>query len=325
MVLNVRPKDDLVSLVDEVLGLFDLDLQLDWKPGAQFAGLLFAHHLGWYRQAEINLRIHPWRPFLDPVTVLEQAGHWVVIAEDNLLLKAVYQGNPYRAIGSMMQYSGLGWVALKSSGIQSLADLKGKRIGIHGDGEAGLMISLAHVGLMPEDVEIVEIGYDYGELLSSGEYDAVQTLVMVEPLELAAEGFELTVMPAYEWGYQVYSEVIATTQTLIEEQPELLRRFLGVTMAGWQEAFAQPEQASQVVVEHYLKESSPGLQHQILLAIQPLVVGDLGLEGIGQMSADRWAKSIHYLKNTNLIQGSLTPDQVMTTALLPHLGTGALS
>ncbi len=296
--------------------MIEIDLQLDWKPGAQFAGLLFAHHLGWYEQAGIHLRIHPWRPFLDPVTALEQEGNWVVITEDNLLLLAVDRGDPYRAIGSMMQYSGLGWIALSSSGIRALPDLKGKRIGIHGDGEAGLKISLAQVGLSPEDVEIVEIGYDYPQLLRSGDYDAVQTLVMVEPLELAHEGFDLVVMPAYEWGYQVYSEVIATTDRLIAAQPEILRHFLRVTFAGWREAFAQPLVASQVVVEHYLKESSPALQQEILLAIQPLVVGDVGLDQIGYMDAPRWAKSIQYLIDNQLLTGSLNPEQVMTTTLL---------
>ncbi|GAB4213468.1 MAG: ABC transporter substrate-binding protein [Synechococcales cyanobacterium] len=295
--------------------MFSLDLQLDWKPGAQFAGLLLAHHLGWYELAGIDLRIHPWEPFLDPVSALTRSGHWVVITEDNLLLRAVDRGDPYRAIGTMMQYSGLGWITLCSSGIRSLADLKGKRVGIHGDGEAGLKISLAQVGLTPDDVEIVEIGYDYGALLRSGDYDAVQALVMVEPLELIAEGFDLTVIPAYEWGYQVYSEVIATTTALIADHPEPLRQFLQVTWAGWRQAFAQPQMASHVVVEHYLKESTAMVQQAILEAIYPLVVGAVGLPGIGHMEEARWAKSIQYLADIGLLQGSLMPDHVMTTAL----------
>jgi ABC-type nitrate/sulfonate/bicarbonate transport system substrate-binding protein len=84
--------------------------------------------------------------------------------------------------------------------------LKGKRVGIHGDGETGLHITLQQFGLTPkEDVEIVEVGFDYADLLQSGEFAAVQCLVMVEPLELTAAGFDLQVMPAYEWGYEVYS------------------------------------------------------------------------------------------------------------------------
>ncbi|MDX2273328.1 MAG: ABC transporter substrate-binding protein [Cyanobacteriota bacterium] len=293
-----------------------LHLQLDWKPGAQFAGLLFAHYLGWYRDANIHLDIHPWQPFLDPVSALERSGNWLVITEDNLLLRAIDRGDPYRAIGTMMQYSGLGWIALKSSGIRQLSDLKGKRVGIHGDGEAGLKISLAQVGLTAEDVEIVEIGYDYPELLGSGDYDAVQTLVMVEPLELAEAGFDLQVMPAYEWGYQVYSEVIATTDDLIARDPETLRQFLRVTWAGWRAAFTRPREASQAVVEHYLNESTPDLQQAILMAIQPLVIGDVGLERLGSMHPERWAKSIQYLTDNHLLKGSLRPEQVMTTALL---------
>jgi ABC-type nitrate/sulfonate/bicarbonate transport system substrate-binding protein len=74
----------------------------------------------------------------------------IVSTEDNLLIRGVDRSIPIKAVGSMMQYSGLGWIALKSSGIPTLADLKGKPVGIHGDGETGQKISMAQFGLTPE-------------------------------------------------------------------------------------------------------------------------------------------------------------------------------
>ena len=147
--------------------------QLDCKPNAHFAGILLAHYQGWYKQAGIELDIVPWQSHTNPVDALERTENMVVSTEDNLLIRARAAGRRVKAMGAMLQYSGIGWIALKESGIQDLTDLTGKQIGIHGDGETALEIALAHFGMTRADVEIVEVGFDYAELLSSGEFDAV--------------------------------------------------------------------------------------------------------------------------------------------------------
>ncbi|MBD2459716.1 ABC transporter substrate-binding protein [Oscillatoria sp. FACHB-1407] len=299
--------------------MVQLQLQLDWKPNVQFAGILIAHHLNWYLDHGIELAIVPWRPYLNQVEILKQDGNWLVSTEDNLLIRGRAMGQPVKAIATMMQYSGLGWVALKSSGIRSIQDFVGKRVGIHGDGETGLRISLAYSGLKADQVEIVEVGYDYEDLLRKGEFDATQCLVMVEPFELAAAGLDLQVMPAYEWGYEVYSQVIGTTDRLIAEEPEALQKFLKVTFDGWRYAFANVEDTVQVVIDHYLKESTPDIQQQMLNALKPLFEGKLGLEKLGWMEALRWEKSIHYLQSYGLIDQPVTTDEMMTNQFMEKL------
>ncbi|MEO0802980.1 MAG: ABC transporter substrate-binding protein [Cyanobacteria bacterium J06642_2] len=296
--------------------MIPIHLQLDWKPNAQFAGILWAHHQGWYQNIGIDLHIHPWEPYVDPVSALERDGFWIVSTEDNLLIRARERGLSAQAIAAMMQYSGLGWIALKSSNISSIADLKGKRIGIHGDGETGLKVSLAQFGLSADDVDIVEIGYDYPQLLRSGDFDAVQCLVMVEPLELAHEGFELNVMPAYEWGYEVYSQVLATSKQAIASAPKILTHFLAITFEGWRHAFAHPQDAIRVVVDEYLRESSHQVQTELLLAMQPLFEGKVGQSQLGWMTPERWQKSIDYLKTYGVIQTAFAPEEVMTNDLM---------
>jgi NitT/TauT family transport system substrate-binding protein len=294
-------------------------LQLDWKPNAQFAGILIAHYLGHYAEQGIDLKILPWKPYLNQVDVLQQDGNYIVSTEDNLLIRGRASGQLVRAIATMMQYSGLGWIALKSSGIRSIADFKGKRVGIHGDGETGLKITLKQFGLTDQEVEIVEVGFNYADLLRSGEFDAMQCLVMVEPLELAAEGFDLQVMPAYEWGYEVYSQVIATTDHLINTQPEALKRFLEVTFEGWRYAFDQPQETAEVIVNQYLGESNPEMQQRIISALRPLFPGEVGMEKLGWMAAERWDKSIRYLEDYQIIDRSIPAEAVMTNQFMAEI------
>lgn len=293
-----------------------IKLQLDWKPNAQFAGILLAHHLGHYKEAGIELEIVPWQSHTNPVAALEVSENVIVSTEDNLLIRARAAGQPVKAIGVMMQFSPIGWMALRKSGIRQITDLRGKRLGIHGDGETVVDIVLARFGMTRTELDVVEVGYDYAGLLNSGAYDAVQCLVMVEPLELEALGFDLHVLPAYEFGYQVYSQVIAATERLLATEPEILARFLKITFEGWRRAFQEPREAGRIIAAHYLPETKADLEIRMLQAMQPVFEGKVGLERLGWMEKERWEQSIGYLQEHRLIDRPVSAEEVMTNSLM---------
>ncbi len=302
-----------------------LKLQLDWKPNAQFAGILLAHHLNWYREAGIELEVAPWQSHTNPVAALDAPGNVIASTEDNLLIRARAAGQPVKAIGVMMQYSAIGWMALKTSGIRQMSDLRDKRLGIHGDGETVVDVVLAGLGMSRNDLDVVEVGYDYAGLLRSGAFDAVQCLVMVEPLELAELGFELQVLPAYESGYQVYSQVLATTERLLAAEPEALTRFLRVTFEGWRQAFWEPQEAGRIIAAHYLPETKAELETRMLQAMQPVFEGKVGLGRLGWMEKARWEQSIRYLAQHRLLERPVSAEEVMTNRLMEAVygGRGA--
>jgi ABC-type nitrate/sulfonate/bicarbonate transport system substrate-binding protein len=297
-------------------------LQLDWQPNAQFAGVIMAQEMGWYRNAGIDLRIVPWQPHTNPMDALAgDAGNVLASAEDNLHIIARAQGKPVVAIGAMIQFSGIGWMTLESAGIRSIRDLKGKRIGIHGDGLTALHVTLQQHGLTEADVEIVEVGFNYDALLSSGEYDAIQCFVIVEPRELAQKGFKLHSLPAHAWGYQVYSQVICVTERTLAQQRPALERFLKATFDGWRHAIAHPDEAAQMIVQRYLPDANAQAQAGMLADMTPHLIGDVGLDRLGTMQTERWDKSIAYLAGAGLIPAQLKAKEVMTNELMASVYT----
>jgi ABC-type nitrate/sulfonate/bicarbonate transport system substrate-binding protein len=299
--------------------MFAVELQLDWLPNAQFAGILYAQREGWYRQAGIDLTILDWTPYTNQVDALASDRTLLVSTEDNLLIRARSKGAPVKAIGVMMQFSGIGWMALADSGIQSIPDLRGKRLGIHPDGEAAIQLALRHYGMAWSDVEIQEVGYDYATLLMNRQVDAMQCLLMVEPLEVAALGQQVNTIRGFDLGYQVYAQVIATTDRLIEQHGEELVRFLQVTFDGWRAAFANPTRAAEIVVADYLPDANPQLQAQMLIAMQPIFTGAVGLHRLGWMERERWLGSIAYLHHDHLLDRPVQPEEVMTNHLIERL------
>lgn len=296
--------------------MITLKLQLDWKPNAQFAGILLAHHLGWYEQAGINLVIVPGPLPIDPLSALKTGENVVVCADDNLIIQARADGQPVKAIAAMLQYSALGWMALKKSGIKTMADLKGKRLGVHQDGEMALDIALAHFGLNRAEVETVEFGLNYADVLRSGQCDAIQGFIITEPLELEEMGLELEVIPAYEWSYEAYAQVLLTTERLLATKPDVLRQFLQITFDGWRKALQNPAEASRIITAHYLTEAKPEVETRILLALQPFLEGKVGQTRLGWMEQSRWERTINNLLHYGVLDKRLAAAEVMTNALM---------
>jgi len=139
---------------------------------------------------------------------------------------------------------------------------------------------------------VVEIGYEYGDIRKSGECDAVQCLVMAEPLELKAEGFRLSVMPAYRWGYESYCQVMAVSEQFLKAEPALLEVFLGVTLEGWRSALDEIETVASWIAEKYLPETGAALEAEMLEAFVPFIEGKVGRARIGWMETGRWERSI---------------------------------
>ena len=292
--------------------MVQIKLQLDWKPNAQFAGVLYAHYHGLYKQNDIDLEIIPWNDYTDTIDVLDNEGLVVASAEDNLIIKARAKGKPIIAIGTMMQYSGIGWMSLKSKNIYSFQDLKGKRVGIHNDGEVAVDVALKNANLTREDVEVVIVGYDYSELLVSGELDAMQCLIMVEPLEMETLGHHVNIISGRSQGYSVYAQVLAINRQLLSECSDIWMGFLQATFSGWRHALLDPYDVSKIISQTYLKDSTPELQKKMLDAMKPIIIGDVGIDHIGWMENTRWERSISYLIDQKNLSNPMRPEDVMT-------------
>lgn len=296
--------------------MVDFKLQLDWLPNAQFAGILYAHYMGWYKEVGINLEIIPWEVHTNQMDMLQSNDNYLVSTEDNLLIRARVEGYPVKAISTMMQHSGIGWMSLKESNIYSLQDLKGKVIGIHPDGELALKTALANSDMSVSDLAIKDVGFDYIDLLVNKKLDAMQCLIMVEPLEMQQMGYETNIIQGSNLGYEVYAQVIGTTDRLIEKHSVELINFLKVTYAGWRNAFLEPALISEIIIKGYLRTSEIDLQAKMITAMQPLFEGKVGFEKMGCMDTDRWKKSISYLLKNKMITKSPSVEEVMTTDLM---------
>jgi len=129
---------------------------------------------------------------------------------------------------------------------------------------------------------------------------------------MRADGSDIRVLWARDAGYEVYSQVLSTSRATYQQFPELIDGFMQALWEGWGEALADTHAAATTIVEHHLHESTEWIQHEILEAERPWVLGEPGSgETLGAINERRLQASIDLLHANEVI-----PDRLDATRLL---------
>lgn len=289
-----------------------ITVQLDWKPGVQFAGLLVAQERGWYRDAglAVTIRANDFkRPFVDVVAEDDQV---IGTSEARTLVRARAHGAPIRAVATMFQASPVVLISLKARGLTTVADLAGKTVGIHRPEDADMLRTVFdEVSFTPSWV-----GFDFKELLA-GEVDAAPGYVMDEPLRLAQGGTEVNVLPLAEHGWNDYAQVLFVGEALLAKNPAALERFLTATFRGWRTVLADPEGTAELIGRKYPGDLNTASLRESLRRLAPLLTAES--PHLGVMKAETWRQIVINTLGDQRAVRPLTTEDLVDFRFVPAL------
>lgn len=297
---------------------------LDWIITGQFAGLCWAQEKGLYRQAGLAVDLIPWRE--DGRSIVEKVmagGLCAGSSEDNLIVSALGTGHPIKALAGMLQQSPLVLMTKRSSNIQTLTDLAGRRVAMHADGIRILEAVLALAGIDRAAIDLTEVTYDLDNL-AQDRFDAVQGYAMSEPLELAALGYDLHLIPVRHYHLHPYAQVFFAGESTIRQEPAILQAFLAASFEGWRQAMAQREEAAQIVVKMAQGVAHLSTERQIVETLTTYVNGDIAMTRFGALDLGRWQRNLDTYANLGLTPRRLTVaevvDEQLVKAIYHHKG-----
>lgn len=152
-----------------------ISLMLDWFVNPDHAALVVAKQKGYFKKHGLAVElIEPADPSMPPKLVAAGKVDMAVNYQPQLHMQ-VSQGLPLVRIGTLVSNPLNSLVVLKSSGINSIADLKGKTIGysVSGFEQNLLEAMLATAGLSMKDVKLINVNWSLSPSLMSGKVDAV--------------------------------------------------------------------------------------------------------------------------------------------------------
>lgn len=291
-------------------------MQLDWKPNAQFAGLLVASEKGFYREAGLDVKILPVDGEMDTVGRVVTGEQWVGCAESHVLLAAKAKGAPIKAFGTMIQESPFALFSLKKSGIKTVKDMKGRVVGLHADGDKAIDVVLGTNGLQRSDVIIKKISYGLDPLLN-GDCDIMQGYLVDEVVACEQRGIDINIIPMSEHGYTAYGQVYFTNEKFLADKPEVLQRFLAASNRGWEEAIREPAATAKMIVANYLPEAEVAYQEASLRRLIPVLTSED--KRLGWMKEATWEEAARMFGKYRIVDRYVPPAELVTFQVLEAL------
>ena len=307
----------------QVPRLSPLTVKLDWKPTAQFAGLLAAKQQGYYTAEglDVTLVADDGNAGDQPsVKIVAAHAHgstpWVGITEADELLSGRADGLPLQAFATIFQTTPFALLTLKSSGLTSIKSLRGKTIGLHDDGEKALDVLLQFNGMTRQDVHVLRIPYTLDPLIK-GQADAIQGYTIDEAVRLEMEQHPINIIPMAANGYVSYAEVLFTPTSVLRDHPQELTSFLRASAKGWRYAADHPDETAAMIVSKYMPDSSFAEQRASLLAVLNLLYTES--PQFGMMQSDTWTKSIQMFETYKLVDRRLNAHDAVSYVVLDDL------
>ncbi|MFA9489454.1 MULTISPECIES: ABC transporter substrate-binding protein [unclassified Mannheimia] len=196
---------------NSVMAKEKISLMLDWFVNPDHAAIIVAQQKGYFAEQGLEVEIiEPADPSMPPKLVAAGKADLAVDYQPQLQ-QQVAQGLPLSRIGTLVATPLNSLVVLDNGKINSLADLKGKKIGysVSGFEDALLKAILSSVDLKENDVELINVNWSLSPSLLSGQVDAViGAFRNFELNQLALENQKGKAFFPEEHGVPAYDELI---------------------------------------------------------------------------------------------------------------------
>lgn len=233
--------------------LQSVTLQLKWKHQFQFAGYYAAQEKGFYREVGLDVQIMEIKAGEESIDkVIEGKAEFGIGMSDLILHRA--NGQPVVALAAIFQHSPLIILTPKTSGIDNIHALKGKRLGLEAH-SAELIAYIEDEGISLKEINLLPHGYSVDKLIS-GKVDAMTAYSTDEPFMLLNQGIEYSTFTPRAVGIDFYGDTLFTSESQIKEHPDRVSAFLAASLKGWQYALNNSEEIIEIIYSKYTQRHS---------------------------------------------------------------------
>ncbi|MGH6918068.1 MAG: ABC transporter substrate-binding protein [Geminicoccaceae bacterium] len=306
----------LMTLAGTAQALDEVTFGTNWKAQAEHGGFYQAVAAGIYEKHGLDVTIRPGGP---------QVNHSQLLAAGTIdfnmggglfgALNYVQNDIPMVVVAATFQKDPQILMAHPDQGFATLADLKGHPILISQDARTGYWEWLkAEYGFTDDQIR----PYTFNPAPFLADKSAIQQgYLSSEPFAVEREGgFTPKVFLLADAGYSPYSTVIETSWQLVEENPDLVQRFVDASIEGWYSyLYGDPSPANALI-----KHDNPDMtDEQIAYSIAKMkeygIVdsGDALELGIGAMTDERWQSFFQFAADAGLYPKDLDLSRAYTT------------
>lgn len=295
-------------------------VQLSWFNDPEFSGFYSAIEKGFYAEEGLEVTLVPGGPGADPIKEVMEGRAQFGVDPANAIISARANGNDIMAVSCIYKENPFLIMSLPESGIKTPEDLIGKTISVQtpdasSDQDALLLAMLKRMGIDRSSVSFVATeDYNGAGELKSGHAQASAAFLTNQPVQAQLAGVDVNIMLYKDYGVPFYANLITTSGKLVNENPELVQKFIRATLRGYQFAIENAEQAA-TFTHKYNEQGDPAYDLAAIRAMIPLI--DNGTGNIGHMQDDIWQDTIEIMNDFALISKPVEVNSVYTNKFIP--------
>ena len=225
---------------------------LNWVAGGDHAPYYYAQKMGWYKDAGIDLTLLQGKGSMVAAQAAGAGINTFGLADMATVLVAIGKGADETAVMNVYANYPGGFYWLKSSGIKSVKDLAGKKIGNPpGDAARSLWPALAKAnGVDPSSVTWVNVGPGAKlAALKAGSVDAVTEFYNEHHTYKAQLGSDMGYSAWKDTGVDPYGNSIVVNGAFLKAHRDTVAAFVKVTQKAFAACVTDPKPCVEALVE----------------------------------------------------------------------------
>ncbi len=279
-----------------------VNLPMGYIPDPQYAPFYVAAEKGYFAEEGIEVTFD-YSFETDGIALVGAGERPFAIVSGEQVILARAQELPVVYVLQWFQKYPIAVISKEEAGIERPSDLIGREVGLpgfFGAAYVGYLGLLDANGIAPEEVTAVDIGFTQVESLLADKVEAVVGYVNNEPVQLAAQGAPVNVLPVSDYIDMAANGIITNEET-IANHPELAQGFVRAVLRGLADTLADPDAAFEIS-KRYVEGLDDG-RKPVLTASLPLWQADT----LGLIDAQSWQNTHDALLSAGLLDAPV-PD-----------------
>lgn len=290
-------------------------LLLNWYANPYHTPIFVAKALGFYLEEKIHLAI--LEP-TDPSDVTEIVGLGNVHIGIKAMIHTVAakaKGFDVTSIGTLLDEPPTGLLSLKSAGIHSFHDIKGKRVGYIGEFGKKIIDDLAKCAEIPVDsYKTVKIGMNVTDAICRNVIDAGIGFTNFQKIELEHLQGEVTFLRLDQLaglGCCCFCSIqYIVPNEMLQRHPEVITKFLNATQRGVSYTTENPDESFEL-----LCQEKPQLRNALF---KKIFIHTLPFFSRSMLNVERdWNKVNRYMKHLGIVDNNFNIHSCFDNQYLP--------
>jgi NitT/TauT family transport system substrate-binding protein len=306
-----------------------LQFTFDRPMEASMAPFVVAANRGLFTREGLNVSTNSVNGSIEAIAKVAAGESEMALVDINELIR--WRDNPgappIKAVFVLFNQSPYSFVARKSRGIRSLADLAGKTVGVaDSDFSFKLWPALAKQnGIKADSLKIYKMSAAVREpILSAGQVDAVAGFSYLAGVNLRDRGVpasDLTVLRYNDYGCEAYGFAVIVNPAFAAGKPEAVKGFVRAVISGTHAAIRDPVRAADDVVNR-MEGGSRELELARLRTVisDNILTGEVRHNGLGGVDPARLERSIGQIAEDFKFHKRPTAADIFDDSFLPPVG-----